>query len=107
MLSFSDWPPLTFSLQRLRWLQSFCREISYSLRQIHTSKLSPRIRTALDNISSIATQMPAHCRQCGTLMTLIDADLWLEGSDQRWSIKLPVCVECNSEDINAILSKVS
>jgi hypothetical protein len=77
------------------------------LKQTHTRKLSPLIRTALDNISSIAVQKPTHCLQCGTLMNVIDADLWLEGSDQRWSIKLPVCVECNSEDINAILSKVS
>jgi hypothetical protein len=35
-------------------------------------------------------------------MALIDSQLWIYGSDQQWNFKLPLCIRCDPQVLNAI-----
>jgi hypothetical protein len=63
------------------------------------SKLSPQIRTALDSLS-LATKNVGRCIGCERAMTIIDALFWLNESEQRRIVKLPLCSECGSEKVD-------
>jgi hypothetical protein len=71
------------------------------VRQTHSGKLPAQLCTALDNLS-FATQNPGCCRECGRVMIAIDVQFWLYETHKYWNIKLPLCVECDSQAIKAI-----
>jgi hypothetical protein len=76
------------------------------LRQTHSSKLSPKLRSALDNLSNLRIQGPVRCDRCGSAMIPVNARLRLHGGQGQWNFNLPLCGECDYEALEALSSPV-
>jgi hypothetical protein len=49
-----------------------------------------------DDLSKVPAS-ESYCSHCGSLHLYSDAQLWLEDSEQFWTIALPYCQYCNPE----------
>jgi hypothetical protein len=70
------------------------------VRQTQSSKLSPQLGSALDELS-LKTPHLEQCCKCGNTMLSTDAQFWFWGRDEHWTLKMPFCVNCDGEAIRS------
>ena len=44
---------------------------------------------------SIAPPAIRYCSECGSLLSYLPTQFWLQGGEQGWNIRLPYCPHCH------------
>ncbi len=47
------------------------------------------------NAQSVAAPAIRYCSECGSLLSYLSMQFWLQGNEQGWNIRLPYCPQCH------------
>ncbi len=54
------------------------------------------VKQLLQSLSN-AQRIASYCVACGSACSHIEALFWLDGDDERFTLWLPVCTDCNPD----------
>lgn len=64
--------------------------------QTHASQVHEELRDLLKRHSGRV--LPPHtCERCGERMTPVSFRFWMDGGDESFDARLPICLSCNPE----------